>query len=105
MSRDMKPITMYECPHCKKLFKTPNKHCCRKDPDKTNCYSCEHWGHEFCFDKSYWGDDEYNYTCASEEACNKSETSIVESAHGLMRENGWYLNCPDYKFITAVVGR
>jgi len=88
---------MYECQHCKKLFKTPDKHICRRDPDKTNCYTCEHWGNRFYFDKSHWGDDEYDYTCTPEEACLKSETSYVEEAHGIMRENGWYLNCPDYK--------
>lgn len=95
--RDLKPITMYECQHCKKLFKTPDKHICRRDPDYTNCYTCEHWGHQFYFDKSHWGDDEYDITCTPEEACKKHETSWVEEAHGIMRESGWYLDCPEYR--------
>ena len=95
--QDLKPIQMYECQHCKKLFKTPDKHNCRRDPDKTNCYSCEHWGGQFSFDKSHWGDDEYDYTCGAEEACKKHETSLVEEAFGIMRENGWHLNCPEYE--------
>lgn len=89
--KDLKPITMYECQHCKKLFKTPNKHNCRRDPDKTNCYSCEHWGHEFYFEKSSG-----NMTCDASDACAKHKTSYVDSAHGSMRESGWYLDCPDY---------
>lgn len=95
--RDLKSITMYECQHCKKLFKTPDKHICRRDPDYTNCYTCEHWGHQFYFDKSHWGDDEYDITCTPEEACKKHETSWVEEAHRIMRESGWYLDCPEYK--------
>lgn len=91
----MKPITMYECPHCKKLFKTPDKHCCRRDPAKTNCYTCKHWGHEFYFDKSYGSSD--NMTCDPKDACEKHETSYVDCAWVEMRGNGWYLNCPDYE--------
>jgi hypothetical protein len=91
----MIPITMYECPHCKKLFKTPNKHCCRRDPAKTNCYSCEHWGHQFYFDKSYF--DNGDMTCEPEESCKMHETSYVDSAFELMREKGWHLNCPEYE--------
>ena len=91
--RDLKPITMYQCHHCKKLFKTPDRHVCRRDPDYTNCYTCEHWGHQFYMDYS-----EYNGpSCSHEEACKKHETSWVEEAHHIMRESGWYLECPEYK--------
>lgn len=95
VSNQMIPVQMYECQHCKKLFKAPDKHCCRRDPDKTNCYSCEHWGHQFYWDKSY--DDGGNMTCEPEDACEKHETSYVDSAHEIMRESGWRLNCPEYK--------
>jgi len=93
MSRQMRPIQMYECQHCKKLFRTPDKHNCRKDPDKTNCYTCEHWGHQFYID---WG-GESSTSCCTEDACKMFETSLVEEAHGIMRESGWHLNCPEYK--------
>ena len=95
MSRDLKPIQMYECKHCKKLFKTPDKHNCRRDPDKTNCYSCEYWGNQFYFDKSYR--DEGDMTCDISDACKMHETSYAEEAFGIMRESGWHLNCPEYE--------
>lgn len=91
--KNMKALTMYECQHCKKLFKTPNKHICRRDTAKTNCYSCEHWLHQFYIDWS----GEREPSCSPEQACNMHETSVVESAHGLMMENGWYLECSEYK--------
>lgn len=91
----MKLITMYECPHCKKIFRTPDRHNCRRDPAKTNCYTCKHWGHEFYFDKSY--DDSGNMTCDPKDACMKHETSYVDCAFEEMHGNGWYLNCPDYE--------
>lgn len=94
MSKLFKPITMYECQHCKKLFKTPDKHICRRDPEKTNCYTCEHWGHQFCYDPSYDGCGDA--TCLPEEAC-KIDGQCSEEAFGIMRHNGWYLHCSDYK--------
>ena len=38
----MKPLTVYECEHCKKLFRTPNKHQCKKNPALKNCFTCKH---------------------------------------------------------------
>ncbi len=96
MSKEMKSVTRYECQHCKKLFHTPDKHNCRRDPDKTNCYSCEHWKGQFSFDSS-WDHNGCDITCEPKEACAKHETSYVDDAFELMRERGWYLNCPVYK--------
>jgi hypothetical protein len=95
MSIQMKPIQMYECQHCKKLFRTSARHNCRKDPDKTNCYTCEHWGHQFYFDKSWNHDDDM--TCSEEEACKMHETSWFDSAYEIMRGTGWHLDCPNYR--------
>jgi hypothetical protein len=92
--KSLKPITMYECQHCKKLFKTPDKHNCRRDPDKTNCYSCEHWGNQFCFDKSW--DHSGDATCTAKEAC-KIYGQCAEEAFEIMRGKGWHLDCSDYK--------
>jgi hypothetical protein len=97
MSMNMKPIQMYECQHCKKLFKTPNKHNCRRDPNKTNCYTCEHWGHQFYID---WAECYYSSkgkTCDPSDACKATETNYGDCAFELMRENDWKLNCPAYK--------
>lgn len=40
----MKKVIRYLCPHCGKLFKTPNRHFCWKDPANRACASCEGWG-------------------------------------------------------------
>ena len=39
--RNMKELTVWECQYCKQLFKTENRHDCKKDPDKKNCFSCK----------------------------------------------------------------
>lgn len=93
---EMKSIEMYECQHCKKLFRTPDRHNCRRDPDYTNCYSCEHWGRQFYFDKS-WRNEDCDMTCDMSDACKMSDTSQADAALGLMHENRWSMNCPDYK--------
>jgi hypothetical protein len=93
----VKPVTMYECPHCEKLFKTPNKHNCKRDPAKTNCYSCEYWLHQFYLEFTDPFGDVTETKGSPEESCLKHETSYAEEAHALMRESGWKLNCPDYK--------
>ena len=38
----MKPLTVYECEWCKKLFRTPDRHRCKKNPALKNCFSCKH---------------------------------------------------------------
>ena len=38
----MKPLTVYECEHCKKLFKTPHRHYCKMNPVLKNCFTCKH---------------------------------------------------------------
>ncbi|MDI6789940.1 MAG: hypothetical protein QME44_04530 [Thermodesulfobacteriota bacterium] len=38
----MKPLTVYECEWCKKLFRTPDRHQCKKNPALKNCFSCKH---------------------------------------------------------------
>lgn len=36
----MKKVIRYQCPHCKKDFKTPNKHYCKFNPILKNCFTC-----------------------------------------------------------------
>ena len=38
----MKPLTVYECEYCKKLFRTPNRHHCKFNPALKNCFTCKH---------------------------------------------------------------
>lgn len=42
MSREMKKVTVYKCKWCGRMFKTPNLHQCKFDPDLKNCMSCKH---------------------------------------------------------------
>jgi hypothetical protein len=37
----MRELTVYECEYCKKLFRTKNRHDCKKDPAKKNCFTCK----------------------------------------------------------------
>lgn len=36
----MKKVTRYQCQFCKKDFKTPDRHQCKKDPKLKNCFTC-----------------------------------------------------------------
>lgn len=38
----LKQIVAFECKYCKKVFKTVRHHC-KYDPEKKNCFSCEHY--------------------------------------------------------------
>lgn len=38
----LKQIVAFKCEYCKKVFKT-RRHDCKFDPDKKNCFSCEHY--------------------------------------------------------------
>lgn len=38
----MKEVTRYQCPYCKKDFRTPDKHYCKFNPILRNCFTCKH---------------------------------------------------------------
>ena len=38
----MKKVTRYQCQFCKKDFKTPDRHYCKKNPELKNCFTCRH---------------------------------------------------------------
>jgi hypothetical protein len=92
----MNQITAYRCEHCKKVFLKSNRHICRKKPEYRNCYTCEHWGHQFRFDKTL--DGSWEETCDAEAAC-KIESDHAHDAYEIMRGRGWRLNCSDWKGI------
>lgn len=52
----MKKVVRYECPHCKKVFKTKTRHYCKFNPKLKNCFSCRH---SKGWDKEYEQTDEY----------------------------------------------
>ena len=37
----MKEVTRYQCEFCKKDFRTPDKHYCKKNPELKNCFTCK----------------------------------------------------------------
>lgn len=37
----MKEVTRYQCEFCKKDFRTPDKHKCKKNPELKNCFTCK----------------------------------------------------------------
>jgi hypothetical protein len=91
----MKQVIRYQCEYCKKEFKTPDRHICRKKPELKNCYTCEHWLRQFVISTS-WNGDEYRESCSPEEAC-QIDGCYAQEAFEIMREKGWQLDCPDWK--------
>ena len=53
---NMKELKVWQCRWCKKLFKTPNRHCCKKDPVLKNCFTCKNL---MGWDKGEAQDDHY----------------------------------------------
>ena len=52
-------ITAWKCKWCDKLFRTPDRHRCKKNPALKNCFSCKHlmgWSdaEELCVGESPW---------------------------------------------------
>jgi hypothetical protein len=39
---NMKKVVRYECQFCKKEFRTPGRHHCKRNPELKNCFSCKH---------------------------------------------------------------
>ena len=67
----MKEVTRYQCEFCKKDFKTPNRHYCKKNPELKNCFTCKHLkGWEESEDNGEYGYEYYkepNYPdCAAD---------------------------------------
>lgn len=48
----MEQVIRYQCELCKKEFRTPNKHRCKKNPELKNCFSCKNF--------MSWDDNEGN---------------------------------------------
>ena len=50
----MEQVIMYQCEHCKKFFKTKNRHICKYSKESMNCYSCNN-------NKGFYQEYEYDY--------------------------------------------
>lgn len=97
----MQAITMYECPYCKKIFKTPDKHKCKRHPELKNCFSCKHFK---CFNDDYQAPDYYNHDPGYRyinPVCGHSEHNEheVENIIDVMYHNKprWSLNCSGWE--------
>lgn len=89
------PVTRYVCEHCKQDFRTSNRHNCKRDPEKKNCYTCKHnngW-------ESVDNDDDYGEFGSSTSSmlyviCAKEKDDI--SALDLSQRN-YVLNCNEWE--------
>jgi hypothetical protein len=117
----MKQVIRYECPFCKKIFKTPDRHSCKHNPAHRNCLTCGKL-EKFDIDEgqfdcegrceiapSIMPECSYRYT---QEFDDVFEDAIDESrrrnrgygysydyAYGLldvMHHNKWKLDCPGW---------
>lgn len=53
----MEKVIRYQCEHCKKEFKTPNRHYCKMNPELKNCFTCKHlkgWEDGRCIGEGEW---------------------------------------------------
>lgn len=60
----MKQITVWKCNWCNNLFRTPNRHFCKKNPALKNCFTCKHlkgWNS----DRAVCGDESPVPDCAA----------------------------------------
>ena len=93
----MKAITVYECEYCKKLFRTSNRHQCKKNPVLKNCFSCKHL--------KGWQDGEkddrqYNppYPACEVEDCNNDwDLELIKECNYDMQCENWEQGQYDYK--------
>lgn len=94
----MKAITVYECLYCKKFFKTPDKHKCKKDPALKNCFSCKHLQRfKEEVQPGCYGDPGYrnvNPVCGHSEEYEETENIIDIMYHNNPR---WKLNCDSWE--------
>ena len=95
----MKTITVYECPYCKKLFRTPDKHNCKRDPEKKNCFSCSHL-QRFADDCQQATYDEPGYrncnpVCWYSEHYERETEDIIDFMYH--KNPRWSLDCPSWE--------
>lgn len=64
----MKQVIRYQCEHCQKEFRTPDRHYCKMNPQLKNCFTCIYlrgWVEGPCIGEGEWA---ANYPdCAAEE--------------------------------------
>ena len=114
----MQEVTRYECPFCKKLFKTPNRHRCKHDPINKNCLSCGYFDNFENFEGQFgeygrceippyvlpicavwesanlcdYFEEEIDATCQPLWNGDGGSTSFVD----LMYRRKWKLDCPGW---------
>ncbi len=79
----MKEVTRYQCQYCKKDFKTSNRHSCKRDPAKRNCYTCQN--------NKGWEEDEGIYP-----GCDYAIAEGISALY-LYEKLNYDLQCEHYK--------
>lgn len=109
--RAMEKVIRYRCKWCGREFRTPDRHCCRFDPDAKNCLSCAYVGK---FDEgepsrghpSMPGYDEGvapSFECACGHGGGGGWNSFPEAVSRPDSERTDY-HCPDHKLMDGYVG-
>ena len=80
----MKPIQVYQCEYCKKLFKTPDKHKCKYNPEFRNCFSCKR-------NKGFEEEHEYNGQTSIYLVCDSEDDTV--DARNAKKECDDYIYC------------
>ena len=92
----MKQVIRYQCPHCKKEFKTADRHYCKKNPELKNCFSCKHltgW-------EPYDDDTGHCYGPPSPICDSKSEDAHFDSESWdlrIMQQEKYNMQCPGWE--------
>jgi hypothetical protein len=113
-SEQVKELIVYECPHCKKLFRTKTRHSCKYDPDNKNCFTCKHnikfdVDHNDCgygqlvyvvCEKEYDADMPQMIKCKYKLDCQEYEFGGVfhKNEHHKAREEQFESDCIDFNF-------
>lgn len=83
-------ITAWKCKWCNRLFRTPDRHYCKKNPALKNCFSCKHlmgWS----TDGSDFHDDGPPYPVCAVDAADRWDwdIEIIKNMDYDMQCEGW----------------
>lgn len=101
----LKPLVVYECPHCKQLFRTPDKHDCKKDPIKKNCFTCKYskgWNEGRIVDVGFGPYDGPYAPSYPECVCGYDYGSCTNIEE--IKSNGYNMQCKGYEQGSYVQG-
>ena len=105
---NIKPILLYQCEYCQKLFKTRTRHHCKFDPALKNCFSCRRLlgietirGDEDEDVLPFYSPDDSAECFSRIIICECGQTVTLEE----LAEQKWHLNCGNWEIIPGYVGK